>query len=298
MEAKRISIDISFKHVYGWQEFEIEGWDNHHRYIWVFYPFFIHFQIINLISVMVLSYAFTTSQSADVHVVLFCCICSTVEQDTSVPVQFLHIHSMSIESVVANGHHGQALGKFFLTFNIPLQTCYRTGQILYRTLLRHPAVLYLWALSSHLWPWSFYLQCFFSCLHCLFQAMYIIASIEPNIDFKARGIVVYCMSYYQASMLTIHTCNMIIQWGAKPLQCLTPNQGMKCPAINCGNFTLLWWEQIKYKPLAITLSPGSCDFAYILPRYIHFKTSIPLQQFCTFCFPGYISTWYSLSLPW
>ena len=67
-----------------------------------------------------------------------------------------------------------------------------------------------------------------------------------------------------------------IQWGAKPLQCLTPNQGMKCPAINCGNFTFLWWEQIKYKPLAINLSPGSCDFAYILQRYIYFKTLILL----------------------
>ena len=72
-----------------------------------------------------------------------------------------------------------------------------------------------------------------------------------------------------------------IQWGAKPLQCLTPDQGMKCPAINCGNFTLLWWEQIKYKPLAIPLSPWSCDFAYILQRYIYFKTPILLQQFCT-----------------
>ena len=76
------------------------------------------------------------------------------------------------------------------------------------------------------------------------------------------------------------SCNNI-QWDAKPLQYLTPNQDTLCPGINCGNFTLLWWEQIKYKPLAITLSPGSCDFAYILQRYIHFKTLIPLQQFCT-----------------
>ena len=92
---------------------------------------------------MVLAYAFTTSQSADVHVILFHCICSIAEQDTGVPVRFLHIHSMHIESVVADGHHGQALGKFFLTFSISLQTCYRTGQILCRTLLRHPATLYL-----------------------------------------------------------------------------------------------------------------------------------------------------------
>ena len=111
--------------------------------VWVFYPFFTHFQIINLISAMVLARAFTTSQSADAHVVLFRCICSIAEQDTGVPVRFLHIHGMGIESVVANGHRGQALGKFFLTFSISLQTCYRTGQILCRTLPRHPAALYL-----------------------------------------------------------------------------------------------------------------------------------------------------------
>ena len=100
------------------------------------------------------------------------------------------------------------------------------------------------------------------------------------------------------SELKINLPPFHLQWGAKPLQCLIPNQGTLCPVINHGNFTLLWCKQIKYKPLAITLSPGSCDFAYILQRYIHFKTSIPLQQFCTPCFPGYISTWYSLPLPW
>lgn len=31
VEAKRISIDTSFKRVRGWQEFEIEGWDNSHQ---------------------------------------------------------------------------------------------------------------------------------------------------------------------------------------------------------------------------------------------------------------------------
>jgi hypothetical protein len=28
--AKRISIDTSFKRLHGWQEFEIEAWDNEH----------------------------------------------------------------------------------------------------------------------------------------------------------------------------------------------------------------------------------------------------------------------------
>ena len=31
VQAKRISIDTSFKHVRGWQEFEIEEWDNTHQ---------------------------------------------------------------------------------------------------------------------------------------------------------------------------------------------------------------------------------------------------------------------------
>ena len=31
VQAKRISIDTSFKHVHGWQEFEIEGWDTSHQ---------------------------------------------------------------------------------------------------------------------------------------------------------------------------------------------------------------------------------------------------------------------------
>ena len=30
MHATRISIDTSFKRVHGWQEFEIETWDNFH----------------------------------------------------------------------------------------------------------------------------------------------------------------------------------------------------------------------------------------------------------------------------
>lgn len=28
--ARRVSIDTSFKRLHGWQEFEIEAWDNNH----------------------------------------------------------------------------------------------------------------------------------------------------------------------------------------------------------------------------------------------------------------------------
>ena len=62
---------------------------------------------------MVLAHVFTTSQSADTHIILFRCIFSIAEQDTGVPVKFFHIHGMGIESIIADGHHGQALGVFF-----------------------------------------------------------------------------------------------------------------------------------------------------------------------------------------
>ena len=38
VQAKRISIDTLFKRVRGWQEFEIEGWDNMHQRCKVFPP--------------------------------------------------------------------------------------------------------------------------------------------------------------------------------------------------------------------------------------------------------------------
>lgn len=63
---------------------------------------------------MVFARAFTTSQSADAHVILFRRIFSIAEQDTGVPVRFFHIHGTGIESVIADGHRGQALGIFFL----------------------------------------------------------------------------------------------------------------------------------------------------------------------------------------
>ena len=63
---------------------------------------------------MVLAHAFTTSQSADAHVILFRRIWSIAEQDTGVPVTFHHIHSVGIKSIVTDGHRGQALGIFTL----------------------------------------------------------------------------------------------------------------------------------------------------------------------------------------
>jgi len=47
VDAKRISIDTSFKRVRGWQEFEIEGWDNSHQRC-KFHPFPFIILTVNL----------------------------------------------------------------------------------------------------------------------------------------------------------------------------------------------------------------------------------------------------------
>ena len=49
--------------------------------------------------------------------------------------------------------------------------------------------------------------------------------------------------------------------------------------------------------LGYATAPGSCDSAQISWRYGHFKTAIPLQQFCTLGIHWVFSTWYSLLLP-
>ncbi|KIJ08971.1 hypothetical protein PAXINDRAFT_88132, partial [Paxillus involutus ATCC 200175] len=92
MLATRISIDTSFKRIHGWQEFEIEAWDNHHM------------------RSVVSTRAFTTSQSADAHFILFRRIFEIAEEDTGVTVTFHHMNHMGFESVVADGHKGQGLG--------------------------------------------------------------------------------------------------------------------------------------------------------------------------------------------
>ncbi|EIW73871.1 hypothetical protein CONPUDRAFT_147995 [Coniophora puteana RWD-64-598 SS2] len=92
LSAKRLSIDTSFKRLHGWQEFEMESWDNE-----------------NMKSV-VGDRAFTSSQTAIAHFVLFRLIFEIAELDTGVPVAFRHIHGYGFESVIADGHKGQGLG--------------------------------------------------------------------------------------------------------------------------------------------------------------------------------------------
>ncbi|KAG6379689.1 hypothetical protein JVT61DRAFT_10211 [Boletus reticuloceps] len=93
LHAKRISIDMSFKRVSGkWEEFEIETWDNKHM------------------RSIVVARAFTTSESADAHLILFTRIFEIVKHDTGLEVSFNYISGHGIQSVVADGHRGQALG--------------------------------------------------------------------------------------------------------------------------------------------------------------------------------------------
>ncbi|KAF8576068.1 hypothetical protein K439DRAFT_1541551, partial [Ramaria rubella] len=92
LETKWPSIDTSFKQLHKWQEFEIEAWfPEYHRSI-------------------VVAHAFTTSQSADAHHILFNRIFAIVRKDTGHTVRFRHIHGDGFDTFVANGHIGQALG--------------------------------------------------------------------------------------------------------------------------------------------------------------------------------------------
>ncbi|KAF9231054.1 hypothetical protein BU15DRAFT_29339, partial [Melanogaster broomeanus] len=91
-QATRISIDTSFKRIHGWQEFEVEAWDNHHM------------------RSVVSTRAFITSQSADAHFILFRRIFEIAEADTGTAITFHHIDGVGFESVVADGHKGQGLG--------------------------------------------------------------------------------------------------------------------------------------------------------------------------------------------
>lgn len=59
--------------------------------------------------------AFTTSQSADAHFALIKRIFDIASTDTSLPVQFLHIHGEGFEAWVADAHKGQALGKCYFS---------------------------------------------------------------------------------------------------------------------------------------------------------------------------------------
>ncbi|KAG1799560.1 hypothetical protein EV424DRAFT_1545973 [Suillus variegatus] len=92
MQAKRLSIDTSFKRVHGWQEFEFESWDVAHM------------------KSVIGARAFTTSQSAQAHFILFQRIFEIASADTGCAVQFQYMHGEGIQTIIADGHKGQGLG--------------------------------------------------------------------------------------------------------------------------------------------------------------------------------------------
>ena len=61
--------------------------------------------------VIVVARAFTTSQSTAAHDILFRLIFSIVEKDTSQPLRFCHIDGDGINTFMADGYKGQALGQ-------------------------------------------------------------------------------------------------------------------------------------------------------------------------------------------
>jgi len=63
-----------------------------------------------LFEAIVVARAFTTSQSADAHQILFRRIFSIAEKDTGQSFRFRHIHGEGLDTVTADGHRGQALG--------------------------------------------------------------------------------------------------------------------------------------------------------------------------------------------
>lgn len=64
---------------------------------------------------------FTTSQSAEAHLILFKRIFDIATSDTNIPVHFRHIHGNGFLVWIADAHKGQALGKLrFLTSTMHL----------------------------------------------------------------------------------------------------------------------------------------------------------------------------------
>ncbi|KIJ46710.1 hypothetical protein M422DRAFT_249875 [Sphaerobolus stellatus SS14] len=87
-----LTIDTSFKRVWGWQEFEMEVWFPEHE------------------CSVVVAHAFTNSKSGEAHLILFERIFDVMKQDTGIEVRFRHIHGEGIDTVTADQHKGQTLG--------------------------------------------------------------------------------------------------------------------------------------------------------------------------------------------
>ncbi|KAK7005533.1 hypothetical protein R3P38DRAFT_3326482 [Favolaschia claudopus] len=89
MRARTLSVDTAFRRSNGKrQEFEMETWE------------------LTVIGTR----AFTTSQSAQAHLILFTRIFEIAAADTGIPCRFRHIHGEGFELLITDSHKGQALG--------------------------------------------------------------------------------------------------------------------------------------------------------------------------------------------
>ncbi|KAJ7649214.1 hypothetical protein B0H17DRAFT_1270949 [Mycena rosella] len=93
VRSKKISLDTAFKRLNGkWQEFEMETWE------------------LSRMKSVIGTRAFTTSQSAQAHLILFTRIFEIAYGDTGIPCRFRHIHGEGFEIWITDAHKGQALG--------------------------------------------------------------------------------------------------------------------------------------------------------------------------------------------
>ena len=136
MQAKRLSIDTSFKHTKGWQEFEIESWDANCQCC-KYFSCIVYMTLIHRPAI-VGAHAFTTSQTAQAHVILVRRIFDITKEDTGLDIYFRHIHGDGIESVIADSHKGQGLGmhRVYFVFDALLTD---TNKVLECIVLKYPA---------------------------------------------------------------------------------------------------------------------------------------------------------------
>ncbi|KAJ7065891.1 hypothetical protein B0H15DRAFT_807690 [Mycena belliarum] len=101
MRTKMLSLDTAFKRIHGkWEEFEMETWNTDK----------MKCALIRTSSAVVGTRAFTTSQSAQAHLILFTRIFEIASSDTGIAVQFRHIHGEGMELWIADAHKGQGIG--------------------------------------------------------------------------------------------------------------------------------------------------------------------------------------------
>jgi hypothetical protein len=109
LTTRRPSIDTTFKRAYSYEEFKLETWFPEH--IKCTCPVAILGPLDHPHTAAVCTRAFIMSQTAAAHHYLFRRIFDLVEHDTGQPVHFQHIHGDGIETIVADAHKCQALGK-------------------------------------------------------------------------------------------------------------------------------------------------------------------------------------------